>query len=147
MDKRTLFPLSIKFLSQTATSRANRSNSFIWVSRSCVHLFTTSSIDLPRSSEGGWTAAWTFEVPMLDVGAAADVAPAVGAAPEEDAAVIPPLPRAEPSVGTVSVAGFFSPEEGCRFKVSSVFRQLRTDHLSSQPPYSRSQRWLSRRTN
>jgi hypothetical protein len=52
----TLYPLSIKARSQTATSPANLLNSRTWVSSSVDHLLTISSMVLPLSIDGGGTA-------------------------------------------------------------------------------------------
>ena len=84
----TLLPFSMSARSQTATSLANLLNSRTWVSSSVDHLFTISSIDFPRSMDGGATVT----APPATVDPVSPVAPA-------PAAVVPVV------VGAV-VAGF-----------------------------------------
>lgn len=52
----TLLPLLIRALSHDATSLAKVLKSRTWLSSSSVHLFTTSSMVLPRSMDGAGTA-------------------------------------------------------------------------------------------
>lgn len=107
----TLFPFSISALSHTATSPANFVNSRTWVSSSLDHLFTISSMVLPRNIDGGGTAIVGAPGAVDAPGAPAVDAAAAGGGQMVNISTEGGSIPAAPSLG-LSAAGAVAPEAG-----------------------------------